>query len=208
MSRPAEFVAMADALMVVDVQKALMSGPHAVPDHVRLEKAIRVLLERARFTGVPIIFLQNDGDLGSPDEPGQPGWELFFELHDGDLVLAKDKNDGFDGTGLDAVLTKHRVFSVAICGLLSEMCVAATARAAMQRGYRVLIPHDAHATYDVPPGPGGLEMVPAKLAARAAEWSLGERAIIVPSAVALDFSPSDYALFDMADFESNITMSG
>jgi nicotinamidase-related amidase len=188
-----EFAAMADALVIVDAQRAFMSGPHAVPDHVRLDKAIRVLLERARFTGVPVIFLQNDGDFGSPDEPGQPGWELFFELHDGDLVLAKDKDDGFDGTGLDILLTKHRVFSVAICGLLSEMCVAATARAAMQRGYRVIIPHDAHATYEVPSGPGGVEMVPARLAARAAEWSLGDRVIIVPSAEALDFSPSEYA---------------
>jgi hypothetical protein len=30
------------------------------------------------------------------------------------------------------------------------MCVAATARTALARGFRVVLPHDGHATYDIP----------------------------------------------------------
>ncbi|WP_343578390.1 isochorismatase family protein, partial [Acinetobacter sp.] len=60
------------------------------------------------------------------------------------------------------------------------MCVAATARAALARGYAVLLPHDAHATYDVPAGPGS-EAVPAAMSARAAEWSLGDEIQICAS---------------------------
>ena len=51
----------------------------------------------------------------------------------------------------------------------------------MSRGYTVIIPHDGHAIYDVPPGPEGSGGVPAHLAARAAEWSLGDGVIILPS---------------------------
>jgi phage-related protein len=42
----------------------------------------------------------------------------------------------------------------------------------VERGYRVVLPHDAHATYDVPVGPGYGQVVPAAAAARVAEWSL------------------------------------
>lgn len=35
-----------------------------------------------------------------------------------------------------------------------------------------ILPHDAHATYDIPVGPGYGQVVPAAAAARVAEWSL------------------------------------
>lgn len=79
----------------------------------------------------------------------------------------------------------HEIKSLAICGVLSEMCVAATARAALELGYAVLVPHDAHATYDVPAGPGS-NGVPAAMAARAAEWSLGDEIRICASVNELD----------------------
>jgi hypothetical protein len=37
---------------------------------------------------------------------------------------------------------------------MSEMCVSATARSALQRGIVVVLAHDAHATYDIPAMPG------------------------------------------------------
>jgi Isochorismatase family len=37
---------------------------------------------------------------------------------------------------------------------MSEMCVSATARSALQRGIAVVLAHDAHATYDIPAMPG------------------------------------------------------
>ncbi|SCK59861.1 Amidases related to nicotinamidase [Streptomyces sp. SceaMP-e96] len=41
-----------------------------------------------------------------------------------------------------------------LCGVLSEMCVSATARTALARDFRVVLPHDARATYDIPTAPG------------------------------------------------------
>ena len=164
---------LADAALVVDVQKAFVQGPSAVPGYAMLRSAVEVLLHKARSAWAPVIFLQNDGPAGALDEPFQSGWKLHFPPLSGEVVIRKTEDDGFDGTDLDAILTAFGVKDLVICGVLSEMCVAATARAALERGYGVLLPHDAHATYDVPAGPGS-QGVPAAMAARAAEWSLGD----------------------------------
>lgn len=180
--------AKADALIVVDVQVAFVTGIEAVPDRAGLLKAVEALIASARAAKVPVIFLQNDGEPGTADEPHQPGWALHFPALAGESVVRKAADDGFDGTSLRDLLAASAVQTVALCGVLSEMCVAATARAAMQRGYGVILPHDGHATYDVPAGPGGSAEVPASMAARAAEWSLGDEITIPASVVDVRFS--------------------
>ena len=180
--------ATADALIVVDVQVAFVTGIEAVPDHAGLLKAVEALIVSARGAKVPVIFLQNDGETGTADEPHQPGWALYFPPLPGESVVRKTADDGFDGTSLHDLLAASATQAVALCGVLSEMCVAATARAAMQRGYDVILPHDGHATYDVPPGPGGSAKVPASMAALAAEWSLGDDITIPASVVDVRFS--------------------
>ena len=171
----------ADALLVVDVQNAFVEGSSAVPGHAILRAMVELLLDKARSAWTPVIFLQNDGPAGALDEPFQPGWKLYFPPLSGEVVIRKTEDDGFEGTDLDAILTAFGVKNLVICGVLSEMCIAATARAALERGYGVLLPHDAHATYDVPAGPGS-QGVPAAMAARAAEWSLGDEIRICASA--------------------------
>lgn len=74
-----------------------------------------------------------------------------------------------------------------MCGVMSEMCVAATVRAALAHGFRVVLAHDSHATYDVPAFAADESAVPADLAARAAEWSLGDEVEIVAGAAQVDF---------------------
>ncbi len=171
----------ADALLVVDVQNAFVEGPSAVPGHATLRAMVELLLDKARSAWAPVIFLQNDGPPGALDEPFQPGWKLHFPPLSGEVVIRKTEDDGFDGTDLDAILTAFGAKHLVICGVLSDMCIAATARAALERGYGVLLPHDAHATYDVPAGSGS-QGVPAAMAARAAEWSLGDEIRICASA--------------------------
>lgn len=158
---------------MIDVQRAFVTGTEAVPASESLIAALELLIAKARAANAPVIFLQNDGDVGSVDEPYQAGWELFFAPRPSEYVVRKSEDNGFDGTSLQHILDELKIQSLAMCGVLSEMCVAATARAALARGYAVLLPHDAHATYDVPAGPGS-EAVPAAMAARAAEWSLGD----------------------------------
>ncbi len=66
---------------------------------------------------------------------------------------------------------------VCLVGIQSEMCVAATARGALARGFAVVLPRDGHTTYDVP-ADGGAPAVPAAQVSRVAEWSLGDEVVV------------------------------
>ncbi|TDD25903.1 isochorismatase family protein [Kribbella turkmenica] len=179
-----------DALIVVDVQTAFVSGENPAPDAIRLLDHVSDLLDRARQAGAVVVHLQNDGAPGADDEPGTHGWELYLPTEPGptEHVIRKPRDDGFDGTSLGGVLVGAGVRSVAICGLMSEMCVQATARTALARGYRVVVPHDAHATYDAPAVPGVSDAVPAHVVSRVAAWALGDRAENTVPAAAVTFT--------------------
>lgn len=179
----------ADLLLLVDVQNGLLQGTEAVPHAEAVRANIEYLISKARRAGAPILFLQNDGPPGSLDEPGAEGWQLSFTPEGHDVVIRKDEDDGFTGTPLSDVLESRNIRQLAIAGMVSEMCLAATARSALQRGYGVILPHDGHTTYDVPAGPGGSPAVPAELAARAAEWSLGDQVDVVGSVHDVEFAP-------------------
>ncbi len=155
-----------------------------------LAESIAHLLAQARLAGVPVVFLQNDGPPGAADEPFQPSWALHFEPLAQETVLRKTEDDGFAETDLQALLQRLGARHLAVCGLLSDMCVAATARTALALSYGVTLPHDAHTTYDVPAGPGSAG-VPAAMAARAAEWALGEAVTVCASARNVRFAGPD-----------------
>jgi streptothricin hydrolase len=178
------------ALIIVDVQVGFVTGGRAVPGAESLVACVASLLTRARQAGSLIVHLQNDGRAGSIDEPGTPGWALRLTPRPTEPVIRKAHDDGFQDTDLGLVLNKHGVSRLAIAGLLSEMCVSATARAALGRGLAVVVPHDAHATYDIPPVPRLGPAVPAAVVARVAEWALGDRVELAPSAADVTFTGS------------------
>ncbi|WFB10728.1 isochorismatase family protein [Streptomyces sp. LX-29] len=179
-----------EALIIVDVQSAFVSGDGAVPAATELLERVTDLLARARASGALVVHLQNDGAEGEDDELGSPGWELHLpvELGPTEIVLHKTADDAFEETPLEDLLDKVGVESLALCGLLSEMCVSATARTALDLEYRVVLPHDAHATYDIPAAPDISEEVPAAMASRVAEWALGDEVEIVPRAAQVSFT--------------------
>lgn len=167
----------AEALIIVDVQCGFLEGPMAIPEAGRLLDRLRRLLGRARQAGALVVHLQNDGAPGAVDEPAAPGWELFLTPVESanEVVVRKSTDDGFAGTGLGDLLDGRGVRRVVVGGLLSEMCVSATARAALARGLAVVVPRDAHGTYD-------LDDIPAAVVARVAEHALGEEPELVESA--------------------------
>jgi nicotinamidase-related amidase len=168
------------ALLVVDMQRGLLVGPQAVPDAGTLCDRVSLLVRRARQAGAVVVHLQNDGAPGSPDERHTPGWEMQLSTGD-DVVVNKDTDDGFAGTPLGGLLAARQVARVAICGVLSEMCVSATARGALARGLAVVLPHDGHATYD-------LDGIPAAVVARVAEHALGDEVQVAATADDIAFT--------------------
>lgn len=180
------------ALVVVDVQRAFFGGERAVPGARAAREAIEGLLRRARERGAFVVHLQNDGPVGADDEAGTAGWELALPVVAGEreVVVRKKRDDGFEGTPLGGVLVAAGVKGIVVCGVMSEMCVSATARTALARGYRVVLPHDAHATYDVPAAEGIGGAVPAATVSRVAEWALGDEAEVVARAADVVFDPA------------------
>ncbi|ATW51611.1 isochorismatase family protein [Streptomyces peucetius] len=179
-----------EALIVVDVQSAFVTGDGAVPDAVRLLDRTTDLIARARRSGALVVHLQNDGPSGADDEPHTPGWELHHPVEAGptEVVIRKPEDDGFVRTSLGSLLTDSRVKALAVCGVMSEMCVQATARTALALGYRVVLPHDAHATQNIPAAPGISGAVPAAVVSRVAEWALGSDVEITAHAADVHFT--------------------
>jgi nicotinamidase-related amidase len=178
------------ALIVVDVQTAFVAGDGAVPAASLLVEQVTSLLARARTAGALIVHLQHDGLAGAVDEPGTPGWQLHLPVQNSadEVVIHKTTDDGFHQTGLAELLAARGVRSVAICGVMSEMCVSATARRALALGLKVVVPHNAHATYDIPAAPGISAMVPSGMVSRVAEWALGDEVNVVAGAADVDFA--------------------
>lgn len=179
------------ALIVVDVQSAFVMGPGAVPEAARLLDRTADLMARARAAGSLVVHLQNDGPEGAPDEPRTPGWELHLPVREGhqEVVIRKTADDGFHETPLGDLFTERGVRALAVSGVMSEMCVSATARTALELDYRVVMPHDAHATYDIPAAAGISDTVPAAMVSRVAEWALGDEIEIVARAADVTFTP-------------------
>jgi len=185
-----KYRAIAHAVVVIDMQRAFVEGSGAIPQIGTVLTAAQRQVKAARAAGALVVFLQNDGAAGEPDQPETAGWTLAFEPQVGDVVVRKKHDNGFVGTDLDSLLRDRDVKTISICGVMSEMCVAATARSAMERGYEVVLAHDAHGTYNVPALATGEPEVPAELAARAAEWSLGDDVLIPLTSEFVRFRPT------------------
>lgn len=63
----------AQALIVVDMQRAFVVGEHAVPGAEGLLTAVNRQLENARAAGCLVVHLQNDGARDAPDALGTDG---------------------------------------------------------------------------------------------------------------------------------------
>lgn len=133
---------MSAALLVIDVQQEALEG---CPDPDGLVDRINRLSSDAEEAGVPVIFIQHEGE----DElaKGSPGWELADRLDrpDGSHLVPKSYRDGFEETELVPLLEDLGVRRLVITGVHSDYCVQTTALSALIRGYDVTLVKDAHA---------------------------------------------------------------
>ncbi len=134
------------ALIIIDVQTALVDGANPVYRLDALLENISTLIAQARSTGTPIIYIQ-DNDV---DEIGSPGWQIHPTIapEEEDLVIRKPEADAFYGTTLQQELEIRDVSHLIIVGCKSEVCVDATCRKAIDLGYQVTLVSDAHSTTD------------------------------------------------------------
>lgn len=135
------------ALLVIDVQSALIANADRGSDIII---AVRRMLESARDSGAPVIYLQHCHATHQPMMKGADGWRIHEGVapKPGDLVIEKTASDGFYQTRLQAELERLAVERLIICGLQTEFCVDTTCRAAFSRGFEVVLAADAHTTTD------------------------------------------------------------
>lgn len=138
---------MTDVLLIIDVQRALLDE---LPPARRAELlgTLVPLLNRARSTGLPVVYVRHDG---SPAEliPGTPAWEIASEIapRAGEPIVDKRFGDAFAQTTLTEVLAALDADHLIVTGMQTDFCVNATIGGAAERGYRVTLIADGHATY-------------------------------------------------------------
>ena len=134
------------ALLVIDMQKAIDDprwGPRNNPD---AERKIARLLAAWRTAAMSVIHIRHDStEPQSPYRPGQPGHDFKPEAMPlpGELVVAKQVNSAFIGTGLERRLNDAGRTTLVICGVLTHNSVEATVRHAGNLGFRVFVAADA-----------------------------------------------------------------
>jgi nicotinamidase-related amidase len=133
------------AVLVIDVQQGLCTGEGAAHDCAGTIARINAVTDKARQSGVPVLFIQHESTQGYL-EHGSSAWALAdgLTVADTDLKLRKTTPDSFLRTDLQALLQARGVEHLVICGMHSEFCVDTTTRKALALGYPVTLVADAH----------------------------------------------------------------
>lgn len=140
------------ALLIIDMQVC-----HFPPDDLpyRAQEVLetdRWLIDRARVSGVPVVFVQHCGADGGEYEPGTPGWRIHpaLEPREGEAVVQKWHPDSFQDTELGDILASMGIEKLIVAGMQSEMCVDTSVRQAYSLGYDVELVADGHTTWSSP----------------------------------------------------------
>lgn len=146
------------ALLIIDMLNDFINprGSLVVPGADRIVPRIKELREAARSQGIPVVYLT---DKHRPDDrefrhwpahavEGTWGGEIIDELKPlpEEYVIPKRRYSAFFGTDLDIYLRELRVGHIYETGVLTNICVYATALDASMRLYQVTVFKDAVAS--------------------------------------------------------------
>ncbi|MEP4194381.1 MAG: cysteine hydrolase family protein [Aliishimia sp.] len=142
------------ALILIDIQNDYFNGGLMPLDGMDTAAAnASRLLSGARARNETLFHIRHIA--GSPEapffRPGTVGSEIHTTVQPApnEIVLKKNRPNSFVGTGLEAALHDAGVEHVILCGAMSQMCVDATARAAVDMGFAVTVVSDACAAASV-----------------------------------------------------------
>ena len=167
-------------IVVIDAQNDYIDGSLPLTGVEAAVAEIRSLLDLAREDGVPVVHVIHKSGAGSwLFDPGSHGAEIIAALApvNGERVVEKTLPNAFAGTDLHAVLTgiakETGRSELVLTGFMTHMCVGATARAALDLGFKSTVIASATATRDLPDPLGG--MIPAETVQRTALAEIADR---------------------------------
>ena len=141
------------ALVLIDIQNDYFPGGRWTLTGIAAaaDNAAK-LLAAARKAGDLVVHVRHEFPTADAPffAPGSAGAQIHPKVDTvgGEAVVLKHHVNAFRETDLKALLDRHGVEEVVICGAMSHMCVDAGARAASDLGYRCVVVHDACATRD------------------------------------------------------------
>jgi nicotinamidase-related amidase len=145
---------MKTALLVIDIQKDYFpGGKHPLVNPLDAAKKAYMLLQCFREHGGYHVHTQHisrerdatfflSGDRGTDIHDSAAHFE-------GEPIVYKHEPNAFLNTNLLELLKSWEVERLVICGMMTHMCVEATARAASDLGFQVIVAEDACATCDL-----------------------------------------------------------
>ncbi len=138
------------ALLLIDVQKAWDDPYWGERNNPGAEGHIARLLAAFRAARRPIFHVKhNSKDPNSPLHPAELGNAFKPEAapFPGEPVIEKSVHSAFLGTDLEARLRAGEIDRLVIAGFITNWCVSSTARTANNLGFKVVVVHDACATF-------------------------------------------------------------
>jgi len=142
------------ALVLIDIQNEYFPGGGLeLADPEAAARRARLALEAARAAGLCVIHVrhENEDPQAARFRAGGSGSSIrdAVEPLAGELVVTKHGPDSFAGTGLEDYLREEGIEELAVCGMMTHMCVDAFLRAATARDYPCALIEDATATRDL-----------------------------------------------------------
>ena len=129
-----------DALIVIDVQQALVDGHPSKEDSFLV--AVGAMIDACRRAGVPVLYVCHDGGAGDELERGTDGWRVHCAVapQAGEIVVDKRFNSAFRQTGLHETLQSLGAKRIVMCGMQTEFCFDVSVKVAFELGYDVTVP--------------------------------------------------------------------
>ncbi|MBT2619643.1 cysteine hydrolase family protein [Chryseobacterium sp. ISL-6] len=142
---------MKEAFLIIDIQNDYFpDGKHILSGSEQAGRNACKVLEYVRSKKNEIIHIQhlsvNEGaDFFLPDTYGAE-INAFVQPVEGERIIIKNYPNSFRNTDLLAHLQKKGIKNLIICGMMTDVCVDATVRAAMDLGFKTTVIGDACAT--------------------------------------------------------------
>jgi nicotinamidase-related amidase len=145
---------MKTALLVIDIQKDYFpGGKYPLVNPLEAAQKAYMILQCFRESGNHHVHIQHVSL--EPDATFFISGDRGTDIHDsvahfeGEPIIYKHEPNSFLNTDLLELLKSWEVERVVITGMMTHMCVDATARAASDLGFQVIVAEDACATRDL-----------------------------------------------------------
>jgi nicotinamidase-related amidase len=145
---------MKTALLVIDIQKDYFpGGKYPLVNPLEAAQKAYMILQCFRESGNHHVHIQHISL--EPDATFFISGDRGTDIHDsvahfeGEPIVYKHEPNSFLNTDLLELLQSWEIERLVITGMMTHMCVDATARAASDLGFQVMIAEDACATRDL-----------------------------------------------------------